>query len=134
MLYRLSLESAETARAKIKVKFDMIFNIRSDIMYNVIMAMRRTQKSKLQVTTIRVPASLYNEAKAVVASGADEANSLNDLIVDSLRERLLRIQEARLDAKFAEMKNDRRYQEQAVRIATEFEHSDWDALKTVEKG
>lgn len=91
----------------------------------------RVKKAKLQVTTVRVPSSLYNKAKAIVAQGTEEASSLNDLIVDSLRERLRKILEAQIDAEFAEMKNDRCYQKHATAIALEFEHSDWDALKIV---
>lgn len=88
----------------------------------------------MQITTVRFPISLYNEAKAVVANGTDlAADSLNDLVVDSVRERLCRLREARLDAEFARMRNDERYQEHAKRVASEFERSDWDALKTVEK-
>ena len=81
------------------------------------------KNAKFKVIALCVPASLYNEARAVVAEAANEVRDLNDLIIESLREHLENIREAELDAKFAEMKWDRRYQEYAVRVASEFEHS-----------
>lgn len=111
----------------IATRFTIIIDSRSDIT-----SMQTRKKPKLRVTTVRVPSSLYNEAKSVVNNGTEKARSLNDFIVDSLRERLRHIREARLDAQFAEMRNDRRYQEHATKIASEFEDSDWEALRMVE--
>jgi hypothetical protein len=89
-------------------------------------------KTKLQITTVRLPKHLYEEARAVVAKGATEAKSLNDLLVDSLAKRLKQLRRQCIDAEFARMKGDVRYQQEAVALAEQFAASDWEALRLAE--
>ena len=55
--------------------------------------------------------------------------SMKNLIIDALRKHLRAARERKLDAEFAKMRNDLRYRKLVATIASEFEHSDWDALK-----
>ena len=91
------------------------------------------QKSKLQTTTVRLPKRLYQEARSVVANGDSHARSLNDLLVDALEMRLKQLRRARIDAEFAEMRRDARYQQESVAIAEQFAATDWEALRSPEK-
>ena len=91
------------------------------------------QKSKSQTTTVRLPKPLYEEARSVVAKGNAHAKSLNDLLVDALTQRLRQLRRERIDAEFAGMRTDARYQRESTALAQQFAASDWQALKSVEK-
>ena len=90
------------------------------------------RKSKLQTTTIRLPRSLYEEARSAVEKGATGSRSLNDLLVDSLTERLKQLRRQRIDAEFAGMKNDVQYQRGSTAMAEHFAASGWEALRLAE--
>jgi hypothetical protein len=92
-----------------------------------------TAVSILQTTPVRIPKRLYEEARSVVETGASEARSLNDLLVDSLSQKLKQLRRERIDAEFAGMKNDGESQRQAEAMADEFAYSDWEALRSAEK-
>lgn len=91
------------------------------------------QKSKLQTTTVRLPKRLYEEARSVVAQGESHARSLNDLLVDALKARLKQLRRARIDAEFAGMRTDTRYQRESTAIAEQFAVTDWEAFGSAEK-
>jgi hypothetical protein len=59
--------------------------------------------------------------------------SLNELVVDSMKEKLQSLSEKEIDAVFAGMASDPDYQKDAVRMVQEFGHSDWSAFKATEK-
>ena len=64
------------------------------------------RKTALQTTTVRLPRRLYEEARYALEKGETEASSLNDLLVQSLDERLQRMRREWIDRDFAQMKND----------------------------
>lgn len=92
-----------------------------------------TRKSPLQTTTVRLPKGLYEEARRALAEGETDAASLNDLLVQSLEERLCRVQRKLIDREFAEMKNDVQYQREAALMAREFASNDRDTLQSADK-
>lgn len=92
-----------------------------------------TTASKLQITTVRIPKRLYEEARSALEAGATDANSMNDLLVDSLSQKLRQLRRQRIDAEFAHMKEDAQHRSSAENIADEFAVSDWEALRSAEK-
>jgi len=87
---------------------------------------------KTQTTTVRIPRNLYEEARASVENGASDAKSLNDLLVDSLSQRLKQLRRQEIDAEFAQMKDDADYRLESEAVSSRFAMSDWEALRTVE--
>jgi len=87
------------------------------------------RKPTLQSTTVRLPQCLYEEARHVVQKGQTEASSLNDLFIESLREHLKQLRRSRIDAAFAEMKNDQHYRREAQKITADFAANDADTIK-----
>ena len=82
--------------------------------------------------TVRLPASLFREVEhAIRAFGRNE--SVNEFIVRSMKLRLDLLRRKQIDAKFREMSTDAVYQKQARLIAEEFEASDWEAMKSLER-
>jgi len=92
-------------------------------------------RTKTCTTTIRLPVSVYNEAKSVVkkAKGTAGSASLNDLIVAALRGYLKVYRRRQIDAAFAGMAKDVAYQQEASLLTEEFAASDWEALRLKEK-
>jgi hypothetical protein len=88
---------------------------------------------KTQTTTIRIPRRLYEEARSAVQNGVSDASSLNDLLVESLDEKLKKLRRQQIDAEFSEMRNDAQYQRESSAIVEEFAASDWEALRSREK-
>jgi hypothetical protein len=76
---------------------------------------------------------LYEEARSAIASGGTEARSLNDLLVDSLSDRLRKLRREHIDAEFAGMKNDAQYRQESTELAERFTASDWETLQSLEK-
>jgi len=95
--------------------------------------MPATLRRTLKVITVRLPGHLHEQARAVVRAGATEANSLNDLLVESLTEKLRQLRRAEIDAQFAEMKHDTHHHREAQTIANEFAQSDWQTLESAER-
>lgn len=87
---------------------------------------------KYQSTTVRIPSPIYERAKAVVEK-REYASSLNELMVDALEQKLTELDEAQIDAAFAQMADDPDYQRDAVALTHEFAHSDWDAFQVGQK-
>ncbi len=96
--------------------------------------MRATaHKSALQTTTVRLPKRLYEEARSALAKGETGASSLNDLLVESLRERLKQIRREFIDAEFTDMRNDAQYHQDSAILAQQFASNDRDTLRSAEK-
>jgi len=74
----------------------------------------------------------YEEARCLVRTGATEAGSLNDLLVDSLQARLRQLRRAQIDAEFVDMKHDAKYRKLAQTIADEFASNDRQTLQVAE--
>lgn len=87
------------------------------------------KKDRYCATTLRVPKHVYERAKQIVENGETEADSFNDFVVDALKERLRVLREREIDAAIAGIANDADYRESAIRMAREFERSDWDAFR-----
>ncbi len=94
-----------------------------------------TVRARTRTTTVRLPARVYDEAKAVVQKekAASGSMSLNDLIVAATRRYLRVYQRKQIDAAFAGMARDPDYQKEARLLAEEFASSDWEALRLKEK-
>jgi hypothetical protein len=90
-------------------------------------------KSALQTTTVRLPKRLYEAARCALAKGETEASSFNDLLVESLEEKLEQLRRQLIDAEFAEMKNDAQYHREASIMAQQFTSNDRDTLRSAEK-
>lgn len=98
-------------------------------------AIRKNSTNKLparQNATVRIPKALCEEASVFIGEQAD-ACTLNELVVESLREKLRKLREKSIDEAFAGMATDARYQQVAQQIANEFESSDFHALQQAEK-
>jgi hypothetical protein len=83
---------------------------------------------------VRLPRHLYEEARRALEQGDTEASSLNDLLVQSLEERLKRLHRGLIDREFAHMKNDKQFHRESEVIAKQFASSDRDTLRAVAKG
>ena len=92
-----------------------------------------SRKSTLQTTTVRLPSRLYEEARRALEKGDTEASSLNDLLVQSLEERLKRLQRELIDREFEQMKDDRHYERESKVIAKQFAASDRETLRVVDE-
>jgi hypothetical protein len=89
-------------------------------------------QAALKTTTVRLPRRLYEEARRVVEKRATDANSFNDLLIESLESRLKQLRRERIDAEFASMKNDVQYQKQANLLMQEFDSNDRETIRTAE--
>src|ERR1017187_10860021 len=87
------------------------------------------RKLTLQSTTVRLPQPLYEEARCVVQKGVTEASSLNDLFIESLREKLQQLRRSQIDAAFGEMKNDQYYRREVEKITADFAANDSITIK-----
>jgi hypothetical protein len=94
------------------------------------MSTATARKEGYQNTTVRIPRPVYERAKTVVERH-DE--SLNEFVVDAVVAKLHTLEEAEIDAAFAEMANDQEYQREAVALTREFEASDRGALEVADK-
>jgi hypothetical protein len=90
-------------------------------------------KSVMQITTVRLPRRLYEEARAVVEKRSTNASSLNELVIDSLNNRLDQLRRASIDAEFVGMKNDAQYHRESSEIAEQFSSNDGDTIRRAEK-
>jgi len=80
--------------------------------------------------TVDLPKALVERADALVRQGA--ARSRNRLITQAVEVYLKQLEEAQIDARFAEMEHDKRYRRLSLEISREFEHSDWEAFRVGE--
>jgi hypothetical protein len=91
------------------------------------------RKAALQTTTVRLPRRLYEEARRALEKGETDANSLNDLLVQSLEERLQRVRREFIDREFAKMKTDAHYHRESAVIAKQFVSNDLETLRSANK-
>ena len=96
--------------------------------------MRASAKPDLQTTTVRLPRQLYEEARGMVETGAANASSLNELLVDSLDEKLKQLRRSRIDAEFAGMRTDPQFHSESKLIAGQFSTNDRETLRSPRKG
>ena len=89
--------------------------------------------AKIQTTTVRIPRSLYEEAREVVNEKKVKAQSMNELIVLAMASFLKSYKRRQIDAAFAGMAKDAAYQKEAALINDQFEQSDWEALAITEQ-
>jgi hypothetical protein len=83
-------------------------------------------------TTVRLPKSIYDEARTMVEDSVVPVDSLNDFLVTAIATYVKLLKRKRVDAAFAEMARDSAYQEESRQISEEFSQSDWDALEIAE--
>lgn len=88
------------------------------------------ERRELVRTTVDLPAGLLREAEQAVKRGV--ARSRNALVALALEAYLRDLEEQWIDAEFALMADDPRYQEEMEQIAQEFGPADWEALRTAE--
>lgn len=86
------------------------------------------RKTSIRTTTVRLPESIYEQAKAMVKQSKDNKGSLNDLFVTAIESYLRMRKRRQIDAEFAGMASDVSYQKESAHLTAEFEHSDWEAL------
>lgn len=92
--------------------------------------MTQATENRYQNTTLRMPKHVYERAKNAVNRFAD--SSFNEFVVEAIREKLDRLTEAQIDAAFAQMAEDDDYKQDSLKVAQEFERSDWDSFKMTE--
>lgn len=95
--------------------------------------MPTSDRSTAQTTTIRLPRRLYEEARRVLKEGETKAGSLNELLVQSLEERLERVRREWIDRQFAPMKDDVRHQRETATLARQFASNDRETLRRAER-
>jgi hypothetical protein len=88
-------------------------------------------KNSLQ-TTLRLPDSLYQKARKLIA-GEKHASSMNDLIITALSAYLRALDRKMIDRAFAGMADDPEYQNEADLIAREFSASDAEATHLADR-
>jgi hypothetical protein len=88
--------------------------------------MATAQKKRYQNTTVRMPQQVYERAK--VAIRHTQQSSFNEFVVQAIEEKVRRLNEAEIDAAFAQMADDPEYQRAAIAMSREFEKSDWEAF------
>jgi predicted transcriptional regulator len=80
--------------------------------------------------TVDLPKDLVERADTIVGRGV--VRSRNRLIIQAVEAYIKQLEEAALDAQFAEMEHDERYHKLSLRIAREFERAGWEALRLAE--
>lgn len=80
--------------------------------------------------TLYVPTRLVEAADQRVKQG--KAKNRNDFIVMALRRELKALEEADIDADFAEMADDEEYQAEADVLEKEFAQASWEAFQSAE--
>jgi hypothetical protein len=83
--------------------------------------------------TVRLPRSIYDQARKVVESGVTNLDSMNELVIAAVGSFVKASRRRQIDLAFREMAKDGEFQNEANRIAAEFEASDWEALRLGEK-
>jgi hypothetical protein len=83
--------------------------------------------------TVRLPQSLYNEARSFAEKEVGSAESINDFFVAAICAYVKMWRRKQIDAAFAGMAEDADYQKEAKLIAEEFSQSDWEALEISER-
>ena len=92
----------------------------------------RERSDKIQ-TTVRLPRTLYEQARWLIKRNVSSAASINDFVIAALTSYVKMLKRKQIDAAFAGMAEDADYQKEAQRIVEGFAESDWEALQIAEK-
>lgn len=92
--------------------------------------MAAPEKKKIQ---LRISKPLYCRARMAVDEGIEEIPSFNDFVVKAVKEKLRRIEEARIDAAFKRMGSDKKYLAATESAFDDFSDNDWNTLNMSEK-
>lgn len=84
-------------------------------------------ENKTILTTLTLPAELLEAADKAVQQGL--ARSRNEFVALALRHELAAQKRAEIDAAVAAIADDKEYQAEAMTIADQFAHADWEALQ-----
>lgn len=76
---------------------------------------------------LRMSAALYTQARHV-ADEIEEISSFNDFAVRAIKEKMRRIEEARIDRAFSRMGQDPQYLKATAEVFRDFADNDWDTL------
>lgn len=91
-------------------------------------------KPKAQTTTtVRLPRGLYEQAQCVLKKGETDATSFNELVVDSLNEKLQQVKRRLIDEKFAEMRHDAAHHRESAVLAEHFASNDLETFRSSER-
>ncbi len=99
------------------------------------MASAVASSRETRATTVRIPSSVYEQAKHFVDSEKTNSSSrfsLNDFFVTAIQAYVKLYRRRQIDAAFAMMAEDANYQQESTLMAEEFEPSDWEALGLIE--
>jgi len=83
-------------------------------------------------TTVRIPKALCAEAEVFVVGEHRSAGSLNQLVCESLKEKIRSLKQQKIDEAFAGMATDEKYQKLTQQISEDFATSDWHSLRESE--
>jgi hypothetical protein len=87
--------------------------------------MRVAQRIEKNVrTTVKLPESLYEEARSFVNKKVSPAKSMNSFFVAAILTYVNLIRRKQIDAEFSAMAKDSDYQKEAKLISEEFSQSD----------
>lgn len=95
------------------------------------MADRDPLREKKVRTTIDIPQSLWERVRLTVKDRG--AKSQNTLIIQAIESYIQQLEESRIDAEFAQMRDDERYRTLNLKMAEEFSYSDWEAFQIEER-
>ena len=93
--------------------------------------MHARRAAKIQ-KTIRLPKPMLEEVEQIIKLSR-LGESTNDFILKAMHLRISLLKRRELDAKFSGMSKDPDYQRNAQSIAGEFESSDWETAKLLDK-
>lgn len=74
-----------------------------------------------------MPAALYAQARQAVDE-TEDVGSFNEFAVRAIKEKMRRIEEARIDQAFARMGQDEKYLKATAKVFDDFASNDWDTL------
>jgi hypothetical protein len=90
-------------------------------------------KRETRTTTVRLPVRLYEEVRDLAERENERGSrrwvSVNDVIVTAMAAYVKMRKRRQIDAAFEGMADDPAYQQGALRLAEDFEASDWEALR-----
>ncbi len=81
-------------------------------------------------TTVTIPVELLRNMDEAIRSG--RSASRNQFLAVAIRHELERMQREVIDREFEGMADDEVYQNESRRISSEYEHTDWQALRVAE--
>lgn len=76
---------------------------------------------------LRMSAALYTQARQAVDE-TEEVSSFNEFAVRAIKEKMRRLEEARIDQAFARMGRDEKYLKATAQVFDDFASNDWETL------